>query len=183
MDDEVARHALTAFKYALFAGLALGAFLFSRRSFLWGVGLPALLVGTTAFMGAAAVGWDRHQSTAGMTPVEGRLLHYVTERSTNVSGRTTETRAPVVEYTAVDGQVRSLKGLGGSAPGRASGDAVSLRYDPADPAQARVADFQNTWGLVLALGVFGLFPMLIGLFVTRLAWRMKNAVVVFRRGA
>ena len=183
MDDAVVGHAFSAFKYALFAGLALGAFLFSRRRFLWGVGLPALLIGGTAFLGAAAVGWDRYQSLAGTVGVEGRLLRYVTERSTPLSGRSTETRAPVVEYIAADGQKRQLKGLGGSAPGRAAGDAVAVRYDPADPAQARVADFQNTWGIVLALGIFGLFPMAIGLFAARLAWRMKTATVVFRRGA
>lgn len=183
MDDELVRCALTAFKYALFAGLALGAFLFSRRRVLWGVGLPALLIGGTALIGAAVVGWDRYQSLAGTIGVEGRLQRYVTERSTPLGGRTTETRAPVVEYIAADGQKRQLKGLGGSAPGRAAGDAVAVRYDPADPAQARVADFQNTWGIVLALGIFGLFPMAIGLFAARLAWRMKTATVVFRRGA
>jgi len=39
----------------------------------------------------------------------------------------------------------------------------------ADPAQALVADFQNMWGAVWGLGLFGLFPMMFGLFFTGMA--------------
>ena len=44
------------------------------------------------------------------------------------------------------------------------GTAVSVRYPPADPAKAVIADFQNQWGGVFALALFGGFPLLGGLF-------------------
>ena len=41
---------------------------------------------------------------------------------------------------------------------------VATRYPTADPARAVIADFQNQWGGVLALALFGGFPLLGGLF-------------------
>jgi hypothetical protein len=37
-------------------------------------------------------------------------------------------------------------------PTKSPGDPVDVRYKPADPSQALVADFQNMWGIVWALG-------------------------------
>jgi len=84
-------------------------------------------------------------------------------------GRSSTVRAPIVQYTTPDGQKRRVKGLGGSAAGKDWGDAVEVRFRIADPSQALVADFQNMWGGVWALGLFGGFPTLAGLFFLMIA--------------
>ena len=169
MDDEAATHALLVFALSLFVGPAIGALVGWRKNLFWGVGIGTLLIGCAGLYGAATVGWQRYQSIAGTVLVEGHLVEFVEERSKDSKGRTTTTRAPVVEYTASDGQARSVKGLGGGLSGKEPGDPVEVRYKPADPSQALVADFQNMWGIVWGLGLFGGFPAMFGLFFTGMA--------------
>ncbi|SFP44599.1 DUF3592 domain-containing protein [Variovorax sp. 770b2] len=169
MDDEAATHALLVFGLSLLVGPAIGALVGWRKTLFWGVGVGALLIGCAGLYGAATVGWQRHQSIAGTVLVEGRLVEFVEERSKDSKGRTTTTRAPVVEYTASDGQARRVKGLGGGLSDKSPDDPVDVRYKPADPSQALVADFQNMWGIVWALGLFGGFPTLSGIFFTGMA--------------
>ena len=169
MDDEPATHALLVFGLSLFVGPAIGALVGWRKKLFWGVGVGALLIGCAGLYGAATVGWQRYQSIADTVLVEGNLVEFVEERSKDDKGRTTTTRAPVVEYTAADGVARQVKGLGGGLSDKGPGDAVDVRYKPADPAQALVADFQNMWGIVWGLGLFGGFPTMFGLFFTGMA--------------
>lgn len=169
MDDEAATHALIVFGLSLLAGPAIGGLVGWLKTFFWGVGVGALLIGCAGLYGAATVGWHRYQSIAGTVSVQGSLVEFVEERGKDSNGRTTMSRAPIVEYTASDGQKHRVKGLGGGLSGKEWGDAVEVRYSKADPTQALVADFQNMWGIVWGLGIFGGFPTMFGLFFTGMA--------------
>ncbi|MEJ1169762.1 DUF3592 domain-containing protein [Variovorax sp. CCNWLW235] len=169
MDEETIQHAVLVFGLSLLVGPAIGGLAGWLKNFFWGVGIGALLIGCAGLYAAATVGWQRYQSIEGTASVQGSLVEFVEERSKDSNGRTTVSRAPVVEYVAADGQKRLVKGLGGGLSDKEWGDAVEVRYSIADPAQALVADFQNMWGPVWGFGIFGLFPTMFGLFFTGMA--------------
>jgi hypothetical protein len=169
MDEEATRQAMLVFGLSLLVGPAIGGLAGWLKGLFWGVGVGALLIGCAGLYAAATIGWHRYQSIEGTASVQGSLVEFVDERSKDSSGRTTVSRAPVVEYIAPDGQKRRVKGLGGGLSDKEWGDPVEVRYSVADPAQALVADFQNMWGAVWGLGLFGLFPTMFGLFFTGMA--------------
>jgi hypothetical protein len=168
MDDEAIQRAMLAFGASLLIGPAIGGLVGWRKGFEWGTAIGALLIGIGGLYGAATLGWHRYQSIAGTESVQGNLVEFVDEVIRD-KGRSSTVRAPIVEYTTPDGQKRRVKGLGGSASGKDWGDPVEVRYDVANPSQALVADFQNLWGGVWALGLFGGFPTLAGLFFLMVA--------------
>ncbi len=169
MDEETIQQAMLVFGLSLLVGPAIGGLAGWLKNFFWGVGVGALLIGCAGLYAAATIGWQRYQSIEGTASVQGSLVEFVEERSKDSNGRTTVSRAPVVEYVAADGQKRLVKGLGGGLSEKEWGDAVEVRYSIADPAQALVADFQNMWGPVWGFGIFGLFPTMFGLFFTGMA--------------
>jgi hypothetical protein len=100
---------------------------------------------------------------------QGRLLGFVKETEVirepgsrlpaGSGGRKVALVSPRVEFTTPDGRTHVVYGLGGSLSQMVPGDVVTVRYDPADPAGAVVADFQNEFGapgLFVALTVIGL---------------------------
>jgi len=169
MDDDIIQRSMLVFGASLLLGPVLGSLVGWRKGIEWGVGIGALLIGMAGLYGAATLGWHRYQSIAGTESVQGSLIEFVDEVVRDGKGRSSTVRAPVVEYTTPDGQKRRVKGLGGSASGKDWGDAVDVRYRLADPSQALVADFQNMWGGVWALGLFGGFPTMAGMFFLMVA--------------
>ena len=164
MDEQIVNRALLIFFGACILGPLSGALLGWKKGFESGIALGCLVIGLTGLAMAGWVALQRQASIAGTEVVQGRLVEFVEETHKDAKGQRTTTVAPIVEYTAPDGQQRRVKGLGGSQRHAEVGEAVELRYRPADPSQAVVADFQNLWGAVLGLGIFGLFPTLFGLF-------------------
>ena len=154
MDEEATRQAMLVFGLSLLVGPAIGGLAGWLKGLFWGVGIGALLIGCAGLYAAATIGWHRYQSIEGTASVQGSLVEFVDERSKDGNGRTTVSRAPVVEYIAPDGQKRRVKGLGGGLSDKEWGDPLEVRYSVADPAQALVADFQNMWGAVVR-GVVG----------------------------
>jgi Protein of unknown function (DUF3592) len=67
------------------------------------------------------------------------------------------TYAPVFSFTSTDGVMHTVTSDVGSSPaGFAVGDPVVVRYDPANPEDARIHSFFQTWGasfLSAAVGV------------------------------
>lgn len=179
MDDEAATHALLVFGLSLLVGPAVGALVGRFKTFFWGAGIGALLIGCAGLYGAVTVGWQRYQSIAGTASTQGSLVEFVEERSKDSKGYVTTTRAPLVEYTAADGQKRRVKGLGGSLSDKEWGDAVEVRYSTADPAQALVADFQNMWGIVWGSASSAAFRRCSA--CSSPAWRSRRAAGAGRR--
>lgn len=118
--------------------------------------MGCLVIGATASVGAASLAWQRWHFVTQAVLVQGTLVG-------------SKAGGPQVEFRTADGAVHRVAGLGGSQSKAAGGDAVLVRYPAADPSQALVADFQNLWGGVLALTLFGVLPLAFGAFFLGLA--------------
>jgi hypothetical protein len=164
MDDTIIIQALLTFWGCVFAGLAVGGLVGWLKNFNWGIASGCLIIGAGGLAGAAWLGWHQYQLLAGTQRTEGVLVEFVTVTSTDGEGRRTSTQAPVVRFKAGDGQTYRVQGLGSSQAQRDPGDAVGIRYRPDDPQRAVIDDFQNQWGGVWALALFGLFPTMFGTY-------------------
>lgn len=60
------------------------------------------------------------------------------------------------------GRTYEVEGLGRSDDNIKPGSAVPVRYRPGDPGQAHIADFQNLWGAVWGLALFGFGAIMLG---------------------
>ncbi|MGH8619155.1 MAG: DUF3592 domain-containing protein [Burkholderiales bacterium] len=171
MDDTIIIQSLLTFWGAVFAGLAIGGLVGWLKNFNWGIACGCLIIGAGGLAGAAWLGWHQYQLIAGTQQAQGVLLEFVTVASTDGKGRSTSSRAPVVRFKAADGRTYRVQGLGGSQGQHEPGDAVPIRYRPDDPQQAVIDDFQNQWGGVWALALFGLFPTMFGSYFLGLQLR------------
>ena len=70
---------------------------------------------------------------------------------------------PVLEFRGPGGQVQRAESWMGSGFQRfEAGQAVPVRYDPADPGRAEVDTFAVMWGLALLRASYGLLFLLMG---------------------
>lgn len=164
MNDAVVDQALLWFFAVVFGGPLVGWAVGWRTSFERGVAVACLLIGLGASGLGVWVALDRLAQLRGTVAVTGQLVEYVEETTRESDGSSTTTLAPRVRYVAADGRERLTKGLGGSQAGKDPGALVPVRYRADDPERAVVADFQNIWGAVLALAIFGGLPTLFGVF-------------------
>jgi len=166
--DDPGTVAILTFFGAAFLGVAVGAMVARLTRFEVGMATGLLIMSVGGLTGAVRLTLINLENAKGTVIATGKLVEYVSEASstTDSSGRTSSTRSygPLVEFTAADGKAYRVKGLGSSTQSLEIGTAVSVRYPTADPARAVIADFQNQWGGVLALALFGGFPLLGGLF-------------------
>jgi len=151
MEDALVTTLLLAFFGACAAGPALGALVGRWMGFSVGAAIGALAIGLTGLTGAGIAAWEGWKAGQDATSVVGRLVDFEDDR-------------PVVEFTAPGGATHRVTGLGGSQGRAAPGDEVRVRLPQGDPSQALIDDLQNTGGLVIALGLFGLLPTLFGIF-------------------
>lgn len=124
--------------------------------FALGVGLVIVLL---------AVGWGvwNNSQLAGKTRIEGTV----------VTSPDSDGESGVVSFIAADGRRYRAEITSWSVfHSYWSGDTVAVAYDPADPTDARVADFHETFGGPVIIGGFG------SLFVLAGAWAFVSA----RRG-
>ncbi len=164
MDESLIDQGFLWFFGALFAGPLIGWLFGLKGGFERGLAVGCLIIGLTGSWFAVSVGIDRAEQLRGTEAVQGRLLEFVEEVSKDADGRQSINYAPRVAYMAADGVERSIKGLGGSQQSKEIGSPVAVRYRSDKPEQAIIADFQNTWGPVVAFGLFGGFPLLFGMF-------------------
>ena len=167
MDDPGAVAILTFFG-AVFLGLAVGGLIGRLTRFEAGMAVGLLIMAVGGLTGAVRLTLINLENARDTIVVTGKLVDYVSDTSTttDLSGRTSSMRSygPLVEFVAADGKTYRVKGLGSSNQSLNIGTAVPVRYPPADPAKAVIADFQNQWAGVFALALFGGFPLLAGLF-------------------
>ena len=164
MDDALVSRLLLIFFGACIVGPALGALWGWWKGFTSGVALGCLIIGLAGLTGAAWAALDIHRTLAGSEMVEGVLVEFAERPYRDVDDELTVERVPIVEYMAADGRTRRVEGLSGSQGRAEPGEAVTVRYPATDPDRAVIADAQNMYGVVIALGIFGLFPTLFGTF-------------------
>lgn len=163
MDDGAIVTALLLFWGGVGIGLLLGGLAGWLAGFSWGIAVGCLVIGAGGLAGAGHLGWHRWHSLADTQQAEGVLIDYVRREDTDGNGRRTATFAPRVRFRDGGGVVRETLGLGGDRRFE-PGDAVTVRYRPGQPDEALIADFQNLWGGVWGLALFGVMPALFGSF-------------------
>ncbi len=166
--DDPGTIAILTFFGAAFLGLAVGALVARLTRFEVGMATGLLIMSVGGLTGAVRLTLINLENAKGTVIASGKLVEYVsgTSSTTDSSGRTSSTPSygPLVEFIAADGKAYRVKGLGSSSQSLDIGTAVSVSYPAADPGKAVIADFQNQWGGVFALALFGGFPLLGGLF-------------------
>jgi hypothetical protein len=81
---------------------------------------------------------------------------------------------PVVQFTAQDGRQRNVQMAEGSdPPAYETGDAVTVRYDPAQPLEARIDSLGSTMLMWLVPGITGLLGLAFGGGVLAVKWLTK----------
>ncbi len=163
MDDHIVTQALLLFFGGLLLGITVGPLMGWWRGFTTGIGTGCLLIGLGGCAGAIWLGWHQYRLLEGTGTARGTLLEYRTQHSRDANNRGTTSYAPVVRYV-VDGHSYEIMGLGGSDENARPGDPVPVRYRPERPGSAVIGDFQNTWGGTWGLSLFGVLPLMFGLF-------------------
>jgi hypothetical protein len=80
------------------------------------------------------------------------------EQSTGTRGSSRYVYAPVFRFQSASGETITVTSdLASSPPGFTEGQSVRVRYDPANPSDAKIHSFLQTWGdfvIPVAIGVF-----------------------------
>jgi hypothetical protein len=87
--------------------------------------------------------------------VDGRISHL--ERTSTGGGKFGQyIYAPVFFFNAADGKTYTVTSKDATrSPGFGIGERVSVRYDPANPEDARIHTFFQTWGRAIVFGFCG----------------------------
>ncbi len=165
MDDSIITQAVVTLSGGFLLGVVLGGFTGWLKGFTWGVAIGCLTIGAAGLAGAGWLGWHRYHSLAGTEVAQGVLMEWIPVRSTDDTNRVSISHAPVVRFTARDGNTYRTRGLArGEKNDLEPGSAMPVRYRIDDPNQALVGDFQNLWSGVWGLGLFGVIPLMMGAF-------------------
>jgi hypothetical protein len=186
--DEIATRAHLLLMLGLVAGLAL----IPVVGWLWRLATGAsegLSAGTAVggglwaaclLVAAAEIGgWVASLRQGALA--EGRIAGFVSERVTVgpsgsvAAARTQRSISPEIVFRTPDGREHRFEALGGSLQGREEGDAVTVRYDPANPASATTVDFQNE------RGALAFFAWLGGIVAMTSVWMGWGALGDLRR--
>lgn len=118
-----------------------------------------LLLAGPVLLGYAVVSYLRTvRFIRSSTEVAGEVIRL--EHSRDRTGNSTyESYAPVFSFTAADGKKRTVTSDVWSSPADFSvGESVRVRYDPANPQDARIHSFLQTWGgAVISAAVGAMF--------------------------
>ena len=101
--------------------------------------------------------WRVRRFLATAVDVEGTVLGHESRTSTSSSGGHSTSYHPVVQFATSEGRsMQFTDKVGGSPPSHDVGETVPVKYDPGDPADARISTGFRLWfgpGLVGLLGV------------------------------
>ena len=93
-----------------------------------------------------------YAETSGWARAEGKVVEYVVERR-----GTDSKRLPLVEFTDRDGQPHQFKGTVGGTFSPGVGSTLTVAYDPASPAEARMLWWEQlNYALISLIGLLAL---------------------------
>ena len=135
-----------------------------------------LLAGLGLLAGAAFAAWLEISFRQRAVEVDGRIVQMIRNSGTDSSGHPSTTWTAVFAFRLPDGTERRVTaGYSSSPPCCRVGEAVLVRYDPADPSDARMSGFMSSWFLTTLLGGMGLVFVLVTLLVRRMIGRAVRA--------
>jgi len=133
-------------------------------------------VGLGMFIAACVWGYEIYVFSQVWVTTQGRVV----EKGTSSDS---ETHHPVVEFWSAGEKQHRFTATGGSSVAYEVGATVSVLHDPGNPANARIADSEQSWQNPLGLGLFG-FVLLaggIGSFFFLLHEEKREAIEKIRR--
>ncbi|MBP0462969.1 DUF3592 domain-containing protein [Roseomonas sp. PWR1] len=137
-----------------------------------------LLLGLLFAAGAGGFVWFEMKFRERSVEVEGRIVQMIQRASNSSGGSRSSTWTPVFAFRLPDGkEVRVEASFSSSPPCCAVGDRVTVRYDPADPVDARMAGFMSDWFLITVFGGMAAVFLLLGGLLLRFAARGGAPVV------
>jgi hypothetical protein len=90
------------------------------------------------------------------TEVNGEVIRLEHSEGGMGTGSYDQSYTPVFSFTAADGESYTVtSGVSSSSADFMVGESVRVRYDPANPQNARIHTFLQTWGTVVISGVVG----------------------------
>ncbi len=95
----------------------------------------------------------------------GRIVDFSTRTIRSADGTTSESYAPVIAFQAETGEEHRFEGEAWGRYQPTRGRVVSVLYDPADPAGARLHSFVGLWVTPFFVGAMGLLFFAAGVFV------------------
>lgn len=123
---------------------------------IWGV--ACILVACGFLVSALRIYTKRKKFLATAEPAAGTVI----EVRVRGVGRNAVS-FPVFEFRTSEGTVQRAESMMGTGlQGFQVGEAVAVRYDPADPSKAEVDTFAVLWGLVLLRAGFALIFLVMG---------------------
>lgn len=143
----------------------------SRPAPRW-LGPIFLLLGLGLMAGAGIAVWLELSFRARAVETDGRIVEMIRETTRGSGGGSSTNWTPVFAYRLPDGrEVRVTASFSSSPPCCKVGDAVRVRYDPADPMSGRMTGFLSSWLLPTILGGMGSVFTLLGLVLPRMLRR------------
>ena len=183
--DDSAGWAVAAFFAIAFGGAALGGLIGWLTRFEIGMSAGLLCIAAGALGVAVYLAVINLEGFRGMLLAPAVLVDYQ-KADTEPVARGEPRRAagwmPVVEFAAGDGKKYRVVGLAKGTRDVEPGTTMVVRYRPLQPGAGRVADFQNDWGAVFAMSLFGGFPLLGGLYFLFSAIAAARETASARRG-
>ncbi len=93
---------------------------------------------------------------SGSTETNGEIIRLEHSEEGMGTGSAYNRYTPVFSFTAADGENYTVtSGVSSSSADFIVGDSVRVRYDPANPQNAKIHTFLQTWGTVVTLGAVG----------------------------
>ena len=129
------------------------------------------LVGIGLLIGAFFAVSSTLSFRGGSTPAEGVVVEMVESRGSKGD----RMFKPVVKWTDAKGGTHRLTGsVASSPPSYSTGERVTVRYQTANPENARIDSFTENWLISLILGLMGAVFTAVGVAVGAYAWRQKK---------
>lgn len=131
--------------------------------------ITTLAIGLPLWALAAWLAWGEIAFIRATVAVPGQVVGMADTATVQSDGRRTNpTYAPVFTFTTRDGTpMRLVSPVSSNPPCCEVGEAVSVRYPPADPTRARIVSLRDSWIMPAMLGIFGLFFVGPGLMAAR----------------
>jgi hypothetical protein len=124
------------------------------------LGVGALEVAIGVFLYLRTTDFSRRRPTL-REPLRGFEESYSSDTGTSYM--------PVVEFTGADGEKRKFTdSMASDPPGYEVGETVPVKYDPADPEDARIAKRFRLWFAPALLGGMGVTFLIVGVILLAL---------------
>ncbi len=140
------------------------------------IGWFLLLAGVGLLVGAGFAVWSEVEFRRIAVETDGRVVQMLSHSSRSSSGGSSRTYTPVFAFRLPDGkEIRVEGGVSSNPPCCTVGEAVRVRYDPAQPDRAAMTGFMSSWFVATLLGGMGITFTGFGMLAMKVIRRSRMA--------